>query len=65
MSFRALQFSTHPQGSAARGIALLVADRQRIHELARDFDVPTIHDGVVGCPQCGAAEIAKTGSGSF
>jgi hypothetical protein len=62
---RALQFSTRPQGSAARGIALLVADRRRIHQLAHDFDVPTIHDGVVDCPQCEAAEIAKTAGGSF
>jgi hypothetical protein len=49
---RSLQFFTARQGSAARGISLLLEDRRRIHQLARDYDVPTIHAGVVGCPQC-------------
>jgi hypothetical protein len=60
---RALQFFPGRLGSAARGISLLAADRQRIHEIAREFDVPTIHDGVVGCAQCAAMEIAKDRGG--
>lgn len=54
---RALQFFTIRQGSAARGISLLVADRRRIHQLAHDYDVPTIHNGVVGCSQCAEAKV--------
>jgi hypothetical protein len=48
---RALQFFPVRQGSAARGISLLLADRRQVHCLARDYDVPTIRDGVK-CPQC-------------
>jgi hypothetical protein len=53
---RALGFYTARQGSAGRGIALLVADRRRVHQLARDYDVPTIHNGDVVCSQCAEAE---------
>lgn len=61
---RDLQFFPSRQSSAARGISLLVAERRRIHLLARDYDVPAIHDGVVGCLQCAEAEISQVGDGS-
>jgi hypothetical protein len=62
---RALQFYTARQGTAGRGIALLVADRRRVHQLARDYDVPAIRNGFVGCSQCDEAELAKTGDDFF
>jgi hypothetical protein len=62
---RGLQFYTARQGSAARGIALLEADRRRVHQLARDYDVPAIRNGFVGCSQCDEADLAKTGDGFF
>jgi hypothetical protein len=62
---RALQLHTARQGSAGRGIALLVADRRRVHQLARDYDVPTMHYGALGCSQCVGAVLAKTRYGSF
>lgn len=54
---RALQFFPIRQGSAARGISLTLADRRRIHRLARDYEVPTIQDGAIRCPQCAEVKI--------
>jgi hypothetical protein len=61
---RTLQFFPIRQGSAARGISLTVAERRRVHRLARDYDVPTIHDGAVRCPECAETEIIQVGDGS-
>jgi hypothetical protein len=43
--------------AAGRGIVLLNETRERIHNLARDLDVPTVRSGAKGCKQCrGTAE---------
>jgi hypothetical protein len=54
---RLLHFATEPRDS--HGIKLLLTPvSRRVHELARDYDVPSIADGVKRCEHCqfGGAE---------
>lgn len=45
----------------SKGLAIQLTEtaRRRIHQLARDFDVAAVQQGVALCPQC--AEIAAAG----
>jgi hypothetical protein len=49
---RFLELETEPRDS--RGFKLLLTEviRRRVHELARDFDAPSIQHPVAGCPCC-------------
>jgi hypothetical protein len=45
-------FRTTRLDSAGRGIYLLKEQCAQIHELARSFQVPTLREGLSGCPHC-------------
>jgi len=49
---RWLGLSTTPRDSKGYKILLTDAVRRRIHELTRDFEVPSVQDGVARCKHC-------------
>jgi hypothetical protein len=49
-----LGFRTTRLDSAGRGIYLLKEQCAHIHKLARAFGIPTLHQGLPGCPHCQA-----------
>ena len=49
---RCLGLFTKRLSGAGRGITLLQPDRQRIHRLAYDFEVPSVRDGIARCGDC-------------
>lgn len=61
---RSLGLFTRRLGSAGRGILLMDADRRRIHQLARNFDVASVQNGVARCAHCTQSEgLADTNDG--
>jgi len=49
---KGLGFRTTRLDSGGRGIYLLNGQCARIHELGRAFGVPTLREGLPGCPYC-------------
>jgi hypothetical protein len=49
---KGLGFRTERLDSGGRGIYLLNGQCARIHELGRAFGVPTLREGLPGCPHC-------------
>jgi len=45
-------FRTTRLDSAGRGIYLLSEECARVHKLGREFGVPSLREGLLGCPHC-------------
>ncbi len=52
---KCLGFRTIRLDSAGRGMYLLTPECKRVHELALSFRLPSLAEGLPGCPQCRAA----------
>jgi hypothetical protein len=50
-----LGFRTTRLGSAGRGIYLLTTQCALVHKLGRAFGIPTLREGLPGCPHCKAS----------